>query len=128
MPSAQYTGCCHTDLHALKGDWPAAPSLPLVGGHEGCGRIVAIGDGSITTYKTGDRVGVKWLADSCLNCEVCREGQEGESTGRYLRCTGPALKSNDSVSVTEPELISLSAATCAHAQTSGYSVDGSFQQ
>lgn len=91
----EYSGVCHTDLHALKGDWPAPPKLPLVGGHEGAGRIVAIADNTSTTLKVGDAVGVKWLADSCLNCEVCREGQE---------------------------------ATCSHSQTSGYSVDGSFQQ
>jgi propanol-preferring alcohol dehydrogenase len=90
-----YTGVCHTDLHALKGDWPAAPKLPLVGGHEGAGHIVAIGDNTQTNLKIGDAVGVKWLADSCLNCEVCREGQE---------------------------------ATCTQALTSGYQVDGSFQQ
>ncbi|KAL8277108.1 hypothetical protein RQP46_010536 [Phenoliferia psychrophenolica] len=71
-----FTGVCHTDLHALKGDWPAAPKLPLVGGHEGAGHIVAIGDSTTTYLKVGDAVGVKWLADSCLDCEVCREGQE----------------------------------------------------
>ena len=26
--------------------------------------------------KIGDRVGVKWLADSCLNCEQCKKGRE----------------------------------------------------
>ncbi|KAM0755874.1 putative ADH1-alcohol dehydrogenase I [Meredithblackwellia eburnea MCA 4105] len=71
-----YSGVCHTDLHALKGDWPAAPKLPLVGGHEGAGHIVAIADNTTTNLKVGDAVGIKWLADSCLNCEVCREGQE----------------------------------------------------
>ncbi|GAA5862223.1 hypothetical protein JCM8547_007775 [Rhodosporidiobolus lusitaniae] len=91
----EYTGVCHTDLHAWKGDWPAAPKLPLVGGHEGAGYIVAIADGTTTTLKVGDAVGIKWLADSCLDCENCRGGQE---------------------------------ATCALAETSGYSKDGSFQQ
>ncbi|KAM0753868.1 putative ADH1-alcohol dehydrogenase I [Meredithblackwellia eburnea MCA 4105] len=71
-----YSGVCHTDLHALKGDWPASPKLPLVGGHEGAGHIVAIADNTSTTLKVGDAVGIKWLADSCLDCEVCREGQE----------------------------------------------------
>ena len=74
---------------------PVPPKCPLVGGHEGAGRIVAIGDHSSTDLKVGDAVGIKWLATSCLQCEVCREGQE---------------------------------ATCAHALTSGYSNDGSFQQ
>ncbi|KAJ7505728.1 mannitol-1-phosphate dehydrogenase [Mycena galericulata] len=57
---------CHTDLHAALGDWPVPPKAPLVGGHEGVGSPV----------KVGDRVGIKWLADSCLNCEQCRKGRE----------------------------------------------------
>ncbi|GAA5996310.1 zinc-dependent alcohol dehydrogenase [Rhodotorula paludigena] len=72
----EYTGVCHTDLHAHKGDWPVPPKQPLVGGHEGAGRVLAIGNGTTTTLKEGDAVGIKWLADSCLNCENCREGQE----------------------------------------------------
>ncbi|KAL8291623.1 hypothetical protein RQP46_001881 [Phenoliferia psychrophenolica] len=76
LVNVKFTGVCHTDLHALKGDWPAAPKLPLVGGHEGAGYIVAIADNTTTNLKVGDAVGIKWLADSCLDCEVCREGQE----------------------------------------------------
>jgi hypothetical protein len=34
---------CATRLHARKGDWPLAHKLPLIGGHEGVGHIVAIG-------------------------------------------------------------------------------------
>ena len=29
------TGVCHTDLHAMHGDWPVQPSLPFIPGHEG---------------------------------------------------------------------------------------------
>ncbi|KIY64544.1 mannitol-1-phosphate dehydrogenase [Cylindrobasidium torrendii FP15055 ss-10] len=72
----QATGCCHTDLHAALGDWPLKAKSPLIGGHEGVGIIVAIGDSSVTDRKVGDRVGIKWLADSCLNCEQCRNGRE----------------------------------------------------
>ena len=69
------SGVCHTDLHARKCDWPLARKLPLIGGHEGVGNIVAIGAHSINSpVKIGDRVGVKWLADSCLQCEQCRRG------------------------------------------------------
>ncbi|KAF7330167.1 PKS-ER domain-containing protein [Mycena venus] len=68
---------CHTDLHAALGDWPLPAKTPLVGGHEGVGEIVAIGNNtSHSPVKIGDRVGVKWLADSCLNCEQCRKGRE----------------------------------------------------
>ncbi|RPB27124.1 NAD(P)-binding protein [Terfezia boudieri ATCC MYA-4762] len=31
----KYSGVCHTDLHAWKGDWPLGVKTPLVGGHEG---------------------------------------------------------------------------------------------
>ncbi|OWZ37104.1 alcohol dehydrogenase, propanol-preferring [Cryptococcus neoformans] len=72
-----HTGVCHTDLHAKSGDWPVPPSHPLIGGHEGVGIIVAIGDHTAASpVKLGDRVGIKWLADSCLSCEYCRRGYE----------------------------------------------------
>ncbi|KZT25766.1 GroES-like protein [Neolentinus lepideus HHB14362 ss-1] len=72
-----YTGVCHTDLHAKQYDWPVKPKHPLVGGHEGVGIVVAIGEHtSQSPVKIGDRVGIKWLADSCLQCEQCRKGLE----------------------------------------------------
>ncbi|KAG5335346.1 Alcohol dehydrogenase 3 [Termitomyces sp. T112] len=71
------TGVCHTDLHAALGDWPVPPKSPLIGGHEGVGVIVAIANHTTgSPVKVGDRVGIKWLADSCLNCEQCRKGRE----------------------------------------------------
>ncbi|TDL22863.1 mannitol-1-phosphate dehydrogenase [Rickenella mellea] len=71
------TGVCHTDLHAKKGDWPIPPMSPLIGGHEGVGEVVAIGASTTNqNIKIGDRVGIKWLADSCLDCEMCRKGYE----------------------------------------------------
>jgi len=39
------TGVCHTDLHAAKGDWPVKPKPPFVPGHEGIGRVAALGAG-----------------------------------------------------------------------------------
>lgn len=71
------TGVCHTDLHAALGDWPLTAKTPLIGGHEGVGEIVAIGNHTPDSpVKIGDRVGIKWLADSCLDCEQCRKGLE----------------------------------------------------
>ncbi|KAG6865643.1 hypothetical protein C0991_000813 [Blastosporella zonata] len=65
------------DLHAALGDWPIPPKSPLIGGHEGVGEIVAIGNHTTDSpVKVGDRVGIKWLAGSCLNCEQCRKGRE----------------------------------------------------
>jgi propanol-preferring alcohol dehydrogenase len=71
------TGVCHTDLHAKTGDWPLKANIPLIGGHEGVGEVVAIGANTThTRINIGDRVGIKWLADSCLDCENCRKGRE----------------------------------------------------
>ncbi|KDQ58742.1 hypothetical protein JAAARDRAFT_128961 [Jaapia argillacea MUCL 33604] len=81
----EYTGVCHTDLHAAQGDWPIPPMTPLIGGHEGVGHIVAIGaHTSSSPVKIGDRVGIKWLADSCLQCEQCRKGLEQCCSGAKL--------------------------------------------
>lgn len=71
------SGVCHTDLHAALGDWPVKPMSPLIGGHEGVGIIVAIGEHTQNSpVKIGQRVGIKWIADSCRDCEFCRKGLE----------------------------------------------------
>lgn len=69
------TGVCHTDLHAVRGDWAVKPALPLVPGHEGVGHVAAIGSG-VTHAKEGDTVGVPWLHDACGQCEYCLTGWE----------------------------------------------------
>ncbi|KAK7040392.1 hypothetical protein VNI00_009869 [Paramarasmius palmivorus] len=72
-----YAGCCHSDLHVKENEWGFPAKLPLVGGHEGIGHIVAIGEHTINSpVKIGDRVGLKWIASSCLRCEMCRKGRE----------------------------------------------------
>ena len=68
-------GVCHTDLHAANGDWPVKPSLPFIPGHEGVGRIVALGDG-VSDLKEGDAVGAPWLNWACGACEYCITGWE----------------------------------------------------
>ena len=52
--NVKYSGVCHTDLHAVNGDWPVPTKLPLVGGHEGAGVVVAKGDlvNNIEMYET----------------------------------------------------------------------------
>ncbi|XTZ40192.1 alcohol dehydrogenase AdhP [Salmonella enterica] len=69
------TGVCHTDLHAADGDWPVKPNPPFIPGHEGAGRVVAVGQG-VTHIKEGDRVGIAWLYSACGHCEHCLEGWE----------------------------------------------------
>jgi propanol-preferring alcohol dehydrogenase len=69
------SGVCHTDLHAIDGDWPVKPALPLIPGHEGVGHVVAIGPG-VEGLKEGDAVGVPWLHHACRACEYCESGWE----------------------------------------------------
>ncbi|CAK7246408.1 MAG: Alcohol dehydrogenase [Sporothrix thermara] len=71
----KYSGVCHTDLHAMLGDWPLETKMPLVGGHEGAGIVVARGD-LVKDVAIGDHVGVKWINGSCLNCTFCRQMDE----------------------------------------------------
>ena len=71
----KYSGVCHTDLHAWKGDWPLATKLPLVGGHEGAGVVVGMGE-NVKGWKIGDFAGIKWLNGSCMSCEFCQQGAE----------------------------------------------------
>ncbi|KAK6199980.1 alcohol dehydrogenase 1 [Scheffersomyces amazonensis] len=71
----KYSGVCHTDLHAWKGDWPLDTKLPLVGGHEGAGEVVGIG-ANVTGWELGDLAGIKWLNGSCLSCEFCQNTNE----------------------------------------------------
>ena len=73
--NVKYSGVCHTDLHAWKGDWPLPTKLPLVGGHEGAGVVVAMGE-NVKGWKIGDYAGIKWLNGSCMSCESCELSNE----------------------------------------------------
>jgi propanol-preferring alcohol dehydrogenase len=69
------TGVCHTDLHAIHGDWPVKPTLPFIPGHEGVGTVVGVGR-EVKRVREGDRVGVPWLHTACGYCPHCRTGWE----------------------------------------------------
>lgn len=68
-------GLCHTDIHAMRGDWPVKPNLPFVPGHEGVGIVEAIGDG-VTSRTIGERVAMPWLGRACGECRYCIDGRE----------------------------------------------------
>ena len=69
------SGICHTDIHAAHGDWPVKPTPPFVPGHEGVGRIEAVGDG-VSVERVGQRVAIPWLHVACGTCEFCVSGWE----------------------------------------------------
>ncbi len=67
-------GVCRTDRHVSEGDLPVHRPR-VVPGHEVVGRVDAAGPGA-ARFRTGDRVGVAWLAWTCGVCRFCRRGQE----------------------------------------------------
>nr|ADM08009.1 alcohol dehydrogenase [Candida maltosa] len=73
--NVKYSGVCHSDLHIWKGDLPLPYKFPLVGGHEGAGVVVGMGE-NVKDWKIGDYAGIKWLNSSCMNCEYCQQGAE----------------------------------------------------
>lgn len=83
LVNVKYSGVCHTDLHAWKGDWPLNTKLPLVGGHEGAGVVVAKGV-NVTNFEIGDYAGIKWLNSSCLGCEYCMKSNESSCAKAVL--------------------------------------------
>jgi len=68
-------GICHSDIHALDGDWSPPSELPLIPGHEITGHVVAHGTG-VTAPAIGAAVGVAWLGGACGHCEACLNGRE----------------------------------------------------
>ena len=66
-------GVCHSDL--MIAGLEQLPIAPLVLGHEGIGRVRAVGEG-VTAAAVGDRVGVTFLASTCGRCELCTAGHE----------------------------------------------------
>lgn len=78
-------GVCHSDLHAIDGDWQPLPTLPLIPGHEVTGHVAGLGEGA-SGFALGDPVGVPWLYSACGTCEMCLMGMEticaqAEATG-----------------------------------------------
>jgi propanol-preferring alcohol dehydrogenase len=68
-------GLCHTDIHAMRGDWPVKPGLPFVPGHEGVGIVEKVGEG-VTSRSVGERVAMPWLGHACGECRYCVSGRE----------------------------------------------------
>jgi propanol-preferring alcohol dehydrogenase len=78
-------GVCHTELDEIEGRMPP-PRLPVIPGHQVVGRVEFLGEG-VTSFQTGDRVGVAWIHSACGHCEFCRLGAENlcdefSATGR----------------------------------------------
>ncbi|CAO2648771.1 Nn.00g097200.m01.CDS01 [Neocucurbitaria sp. VM-36] len=83
-----YSGVCHTDYGFCTLGFKNLP-IPTpkgqIGGHEGVGEIIALGQG-VQTPAIGTRVGIKYAADACLSCNNCLEG--GETSCSFTKVSG----------------------------------------
>lgn len=67
---------CHTDVHVWLGHAkPRVTPSPFVMGHEGVGRVVALGAG-VQGWSLGDRAGIGWIHSTCGTCDECGGGHE----------------------------------------------------
>jgi uncharacterized zinc-type alcohol dehydrogenase-like protein len=95
--AVEHCGICHSDLSMLDNHWGMS-RYPLVPGHEAVGRIIKLGD-RVAGLSPGQRVGVGWMATSCMHCQSCLGGDQhlchqgqGTIVGRHggfadrLRC------------------------------------------
>jgi propanol-preferring alcohol dehydrogenase len=64
------SGCCHTDLHAIEGDWPYKPALPLIPGHEGCGVVIEV-SGPFTPLFVSSALCLVPCALCLVPCALC---------------------------------------------------------
>ncbi|HEY7938928.1 MAG TPA: NDMA-dependent alcohol dehydrogenase [Acidimicrobiales bacterium] len=64
------SGMCHSDEHLVTGDLPGA--LPMIGGHEGAGVVLEVGEG-VTRLAPGDHV-VFSFVPACGHCPPCASG------------------------------------------------------
>jgi propanol-preferring alcohol dehydrogenase len=65
-------GVCHSDVFVTTLEKLAVSPLTL--GHEGIGRIEAVG-ADVEGWQIGDRVGITFLGTTCGACEFCRAGE-----------------------------------------------------
>ncbi|KAI9716653.1 MAG: hypothetical protein M1812_005191 [Candelaria pacifica] len=70
----QACGVCGSDVHTITGGWGEA-NLPLCVGHEIVGEAIKVGP-KVESVKKGDRVGVGAQIWACLECKVCKSGNE----------------------------------------------------
>ena len=67
------SGMCHSDEHVVTGDLAgAAPGPPMIGGHEGAGVVVEVGEG-VSWLEPGDHV-VFGFVPACGRCVMCVTG------------------------------------------------------
>ncbi|KAH6988319.1 chaperonin 10-like protein [Ilyonectria sp. MPI-CAGE-AT-0026] len=81
-----YSGVCHTDYAFMMqayGHMPDPTPVGQIGGHEGVGSVVQLGEG-VDNVAVGDRLGVKWITSACLTCGECLAGFDNRCKRRKV--------------------------------------------
>ena len=92
-----HCGFCYSDLLLIDHDWGVSV-YPFVPGHEIVGIVLRAG-AEVNGLRVGQRVGVGWLAGSCMSCEQCAEGKENLCLAAQPTCVGRNGGFADSVRV-----------------------------
>lgn len=80
-----WSGLCYNDVRPLRDHNPHNPRTAVfqnsargISGHEGVGNVVAMADdvADEKLWNLGDRVGIKWVASACRQCEFCTNGSD----------------------------------------------------
>src|SRR6056300_1444895 len=94
------SGMCHSDEHVVTGDLAGAtPPMPIIGGHEGAGVVVEVGEG-VSNLAVGDHV-VFGFIPACGRCESCVTGHSnlcdagGEAFPLGLQMTDGTARHHD---------------------------------
>ncbi|MEI7860373.1 MAG: NDMA-dependent alcohol dehydrogenase [Acidimicrobiales bacterium] len=76
-------GLCHSDEHLVTGDvlpdpsmleqFGLPPSFPIIGGHEGAGTILEVGEG-VRGLRVGDHIAASFIP-ACGRCRFCVSGR-----------------------------------------------------
>ncbi|MEM8922883.1 MAG: NDMA-dependent alcohol dehydrogenase [Actinomycetota bacterium] len=79
-----YAGLCHSDEHLVTGDMvppqelldllPRKTIFPMIGGHEGSGVVVEVGE-NVTKVQPGDHVSCSFVP-ACGHCPPCASGMQ----------------------------------------------------
>ncbi len=103
MIQMKAAGLCHSDEHLLTGETTLPPEMlealgrefiPIIGGHEGAGVVVKVGEG-VTSVVPGDHVTASFIP-SCGRCHWCATGHQNLcDLGAFLFAPGMMTDGTD---------------------------------
>ena len=104
------SGMCHSDEHLVTGDLAGATSpMPLIGGHEGAGIVMEVGEG-VVGLEPGDHV-VFGFIPACGRCPSCASVTRTCATSA-VPPSRPVVRSPTAPHATTPRTATISGSMC----------------